>query len=41
VLEHPFGYMGVSDDADLIIKAVSNCNEETQQRVREELGKLV
>jgi len=41
VLEHPFGYMGVSDDADLIIKAVSNCDEETQQRVREELGKLV
>jgi len=33
--------MGVSEDANLIIKAVSNCDEETQQQVREELGKLV
>jgi hypothetical protein len=33
--------MGVSEDADLIIRAVSKCDEETQQRVRDELGKLV
>lgn len=33
--------MGVSEDADLIIKAVSNCDEETQKRVKDELGKLV
>jgi len=31
--------MGV--DADLIIRAVSNCDEETQQRVKDELSKLV
>jgi len=33
--------MGVSEDADLIIRALSNCEEETRSQVREELGKLV